>query len=399
MHHIPLTATTNPSIEPTPKLNPPTITTPSSSTTTNPCVFQITFTNMYQTGGYGVGPTQVQVGSSTVGGMYISASQLTVPSNTCGNGIGLPSTLGQLIQTIGSQYISITYSVMVTGNYSPFNCVFATHFLYASALFADGSTQTGLNLLSTNDSQPVNTGWIQFPSASSAPITFLGTNNYCTDSLSCPGCSGGFAGLEISLQITVSINMLDYCMSPNSQNISNNYCFNYMTDFLNPQQGPGPNSLISEYLTNYCSTKYPNGTLDLFNNPDVIGNVDYQICACNMPQANYNDFLESVQGQFPNVDIGNIPPQCLFPPCLGSSFKGVNLNGCPLPQCFELVDLNGNVITGNVQVNQSENCSNYGIPGGSTPSSSSNTMYYLIGAGVVVFIIVVILTIVIFMIK
>ena len=337
------------------------ITASGSPSTTNPCVFQITFTNLYQTVGNGVGPTQVQVGSSQVGGVYIEASQLIVPSNACGNGIGLPSTLGQLIQTIGSPYISITYSVMATGNYSSFNCTgSAVHFLYASAMFADGSTQTGLDIITDHDTQPVNSGWVSFPNSTSVPITFIGTNHTCSGPCVC--FSSGFSGLEISLQVTVSINMLNYCMSPGSQNISNNYCFNFMTDFLNPLQGPGPNSSISEYLANYCSTKYPNGTLDLFNSPDIIGNVDYQICACNMPQTNYNDFLESVQGQFPNVDIGQIPPQCLFPPCLGSSFKGVNLNGCPLPQCFELVDLNGNVISGNVQVNQSENCSNYGIP-------------------------------------
>jgi hypothetical protein len=240
----------------------------------------------------------------------------------------------------------------------------------------DGTTTPSTAVVATSfdpgSGGPVNTDWVQFNYTGSSIITKISTDQICNESGGggC-GCTfekkGGWSGVTISLLVDVNINMVSYCTTPNQLNMHNDICYNFMSDYI---VNNGATQAITDYLSFYCATKYPNATLDLFNTQ--FDQKDYNICACNLAQSNYDQFEQSIKSQFPSLDLGSIRPQCIFPPCVNSTFKGIELDNCPLPLCLQIVDIGQNNSAGNVTVNQNANCSQFGITNGSTPSQSSS---------------------------
>jgi hypothetical protein len=157
-------------------------------------------------------------------------------------------------------------------------------------------------------------------------------------------------------------------------------------------------------MRDYCNRKYPNKGLSIFNQPVQIDKKDYEICACNMPEQDYDQFLTSLKKQFPKLDFGNIKPNCLLPACNISSFKPSNLDNCPVPQCLSIINVTDNNIAGPAVINSSVNCSKYGITGSGpvppTPEPVAEESFlqkykiYIIGILVIVLIIILIIVII-----
>ena len=94
--------------------------------------------------------------------------------------------------------------------------------------------------------------------------------------------------------------------------------------------------------------------------------------------------------------ITDIRPQCLLPTCNESNFLPTKLGTCPIPKCFEIVNIDGSVIDGNPKINQNANCSKYNITGNGGKGDDDFEIY-LIVAVIVVIIIIIILTVALFL--
>lgn len=123
--------------------------------------------------------------------------------------------------------------------------------------------------------------------------------------------------------------------------------------------------------------KYPIGGLSIFNDPSNMDPKDYQICACNMPDYNYNQLEKSVKNKISGLDLDSISPNCLLPACMVSKFKYGSLEKCPIPLCLQYVtvDENNNVI--NIATNNDQNCKKFGIePLGYVPTKNKSISHF-----------------------
>ena len=277
---------------------------------------------------------------------------------------------------VASTHISANYYVSASGSVTGHDCD-ATYTLYASGTVSSPTCTSNTNKINLHSTGrgiggggPVNSGWVLLLKNSVALINSLQTHEECTGS-GC-GCKfekyGGWAGVSISLKIEVTVNLYNYCTTNNTKNIHDDICYNYMSNYINAS-ALGPDQHITDYMKQYCNTAYPKGGLSIFNQPISIDQKDYNICACNMPDEYYQQFEQSIKGQFPDLDLGSIRPNCLLPACVTSTFKNNELDNCPLPQCLDIVNINNsNIAAGKVSINQNQNCKQYGIGGTPTPS-------------------------------
>lgn len=282
---------------------------------------------------------------------------------------GSPSNLHDLYQMVGSNNISIDYYVSATGSVTGHDC-WATFTLYASGILSNPSCTSNSNKISLHSTGgnpggggTVNSGWVPLMKNSIGILNSLQTHQECNGS-GC-GCNftnyGGWNGIIISLKIDVTVNLYSYCTTDGTKNIHNDICYNYISNYIKAP-ALGPDQRITDYMKHYCNTTYPKGGLSIFNQPISIDQKDYNICACNMPDEYYQQFEQSIKGQFPTLNLGSIRPNCLLPACVTSTFKNNELDNCPLPQCLDIVNIsNSNFATNNVNINQNQNCQQYGI--------------------------------------
>lgn len=306
------------------------------------------------------------------GSVNFSANDFQIP-----NGIlpGSPATLQDLFLLIGAGNILINYYIQATGSVSSHDC-WSTYTLYVQGTLGDGSFTNEIGVWATSNNpdsgSSVNSGWEILLTGADSIISSLSTHENCNGS-GC-GCAfeskGGWSNVSISLRTDVTVNLLDFCIGtgPNFVYNQNDLCYNYISDYIT-NTSLGPTQPITSAMQNYCTQKFPNSGLDIFNLPATIDSRDYKLCACNMPDQLYQQFEQSIKGQFPNLNLGSIRPNCLLPACINSPFKNNELDNCPIPQCLEIVNINGSTISGPTTINQNQNCSKYGIMGGTTPPS------------------------------
>lgn len=353
---------------------------------------------------------------------------------------GMPSSLPLLAVTLPAEYITFRYSNKLAGRVFGHTCWRADElkiYAFVKNVHTGGTIRLPpageVNLITTpcSPSRSLDDPIMAFSAAKPPIISFeyagpgvissLHTFGHCEpciikgDLNGCNTCEFGGFEVSISLIIDVTIDMVAYCTK--GSNIHNELCYNYMADYL-PRYGS--NTTIDSYLTSYCSSKFPNKDLSIFNDPNdtgIIDKRDYDICACNMDQKNYDIFLNHLNEKLhTTISLGSIKPNCLFPACLLSHFKNsrlglpkVGAGPCPVPQCLNIVDMHGNNIIGDVVINQSADCKSYGIgvppsektsPSG--PSITPNVItyntftYVYIIAGIVLLVIIIIIIIAIF---
>ncbi|QGR54209.1 hypothetical protein [Moumouvirus maliensis] len=296
---------------------------------------------------------------------------------------GIPKKLQDLVNAIGSDAISFTYYVLATGSVSSHDC-FCTYTLMVNISMQDPQNpgrnikSSSIGIWSTShdpdNGGSVNSGWQ--PVISGVPNLITGIDSHEKSSGSGCWCAferyGGWNNVKLSIRIDATINLINYCTKMGENNIHSDMCYNYISDYITKN---GADQQITTYMQDYCSRKFPTGGLSNFNLPLTIDQKDYNICACNMPDQYYQQFEQSIKGQFPDLNLGSIRPNCLLPACINSAFKNNELDNCPIPQCLSVVDINNSNIVGPTTINQSQDCSQYGITTNNIPqpNPSPNT--------------------------
>ena len=138
-------------------------------------------------------------------------------------------------------------------------------------------------------------------------------------------------------------------------------CQDFIANYI---QNSGPMSQIDNSLNNYCQSKYA-GFGDLFSSTSLL---DQNLCACHMPQKQYQNFEAQLEQTYPNFGNLGVVAQCMVPNCASSPYKSVITTGkCNLPQCLNITDFNNNGTFdhSNVVINQNSKCANLV---GSSPS-------------------------------
>ena len=270
------------------------------------------------------------------------------------------NTLADLIKKVGEGNISIDYYASASGSVSSHDC-YAVQSLYCHGKFADGSCTNQTVLAQTSSSPnsggPVNSGWKLLIKNIPLMLSSINTNSVCNGS----GCGcvfssyGGWSNTNIGIKAEVTINLISYCSQMGVDNLNTPLCFNYVSNYISKN---GPNEQFTTALKNYCSRKFTGKGLDILNPGYNIDPNDSKLCACNMPDSDYNQFLQSVIKKYPDLNLGSIRPNCLVPACVTSPFKGTDLDGCPIPQCLNVVTFNGNDIQGNIAIDQKQECNN-----------------------------------------
>lgn len=306
------------------------------------------------------------------GSFTFKPDTLLIPTDTLSTIKFAPRTLRELVDMVGKNNITIQYFVRASGYVSGHDCS-ATYTIYTYGDF--GGKIAGPKPMWSAGKPPVNSGWLPFVTTSE-PLNRLYTNQDCKGS----GCKcffkikGGWRNTKISLRVVVTVDLINYCTLPGTNNIQGDMCYEYMSNYLSTNQ---PSQSISDYLQNFCLRTFPEGGLEnLLRLPEnnKLGN----ICGCNMPGRFYDELVESINGANPNINLTQVAPACVFPRCVKATFKNNQLRNCPPVRCLNIVNLNGNKIIGNVIVEQSNECSDISVdntppatnPPGSTPPGS-----------------------------
>lgn len=324
--------------------------------TSSPLTFSIIAVNLFQTDKNGNG-------SVTVTNSTLPISPLTLP--------GGPATLADLITMVGSQNISITYSLSANGKVSGHDCK-AIFDLYADLTTSDNVTTPKLKVAATpqqgyNGYISITQQWLVAVTNTTKLVTKVTADGDCDNGTGggC-GCSfqdqGGWNEAYISLKADVSVNLLNWCTTANTSNIEQPMCYDYLTSYATAN---GTTKQISDFLNTYCAKKYANSNLNIFNSQGDFSEAtqdDYQYCACFMPTPQYLTMYTSLQSDYPKMDIGTSPYSCLMPACYNSVFKNLNSTTCTLPgQCLATLQVTPlNTVTSQT-LNTSVDCSTYGI--------------------------------------
>ena len=311
------------------------------------------------------------------GSAVISPSMLKIPADVL---YGAPATLEELINMVGPLAVKMNWYAKASGSVSEHAC-FATYSLHVwGDAYVPPATTGGQSIPSVvvwetehmpSQGTQITGDWVKMTGPTDKVLRQVYTDDECDDtSLGC-GCFfptlGGWKDAMISIRVDVEVAMVTYCTT--GTHIHDDMCYNFIANYIDDF---GVTQQISTYMGEYCKAQYPDGDLSMFNSIEAIGDEkDYHICACNMPLEYYDEFYRSAQGEIEGLNIGSIKPACLFPPCVTSSFMPLYLEKCPVPQCLNVVVLDGNDIQGDVDVNQEANCEMYGITEESASSSGT----------------------------
>lgn len=285
-----------------------------------------------------------------------------------GSAPGMPSDLLQLQKLIGKHNMTISYSFNAFGEVSQYTC-FKTLTLIGSLTLQDGTVTSSRDLVSTSGNllrHKPNSGWVSAGYIGPELATTLNTGHRCTGDCWCGRFveDGGFEEVHVSLRINVKIDMDKYCLAAGTNNIASDFCFTYMSDNV-PPYDPKTNKGgmvhdMEKYLkTDFCPRNVKNG-LDYFTDKNA-KNPAHKLCACNMADNDYKMFVQSIGEKFPSLSLGSVQAQCLLPACLGSVYKATTLNGCPTPQCFQVINISKSQLAGPVNISQNSDCVSMGL--------------------------------------
>lgn len=304
----------------------------------------------------------------------IPSSYLPLPNSLITN--GAPSNLKDLKKLVGSENINIKYYAKINGTMTSFNCG-CTYYLQMKGAWSGDQQDskiryTTIFTTTSNNTQPIDTEWIKLETTSSDIILDNARVQRFDNSVSaCSVCAQepGFDGCSVSVRVAVTVNLRNFCITMGKDYMYNTICYNYTSNWLS-NNGQIADQQTTDYLADYCNRKYPNANLDIFNPDSTMDQRDYKLCACNMPDSLYTEFKKSLTAAQPAA--GSVNSHCLFTPCYESVFKGIDLDGCPQPQCVNYTSLNANDISGDVTVNQDSECVDYYIEPPSAPPSASS---------------------------
>ena len=281
---------------------------------------------------------------------------------------GTPNTLQDLINLVGASNLSYDVYVNATGTVTGHDCA-SIHSLKIAGGYGTGPSDVTAPVIISRSPESPNTGgpidicslpgnrnvagtcWFKFYSGS-LPLTYIKLSSEC-GGFGCGCLNQGSHNVSIILRYVISVNFLSYCSQ--GLNLGNDFCFNIVDAYLRKYSSPA----IDTAMKKYCKTKFPNGTLDMFNIQDKPNPNDHQICPCNMPDATYDQFSQAISSKFPGANLSQLHPPCLVPACYKSNFKNNALNNCPGPKCLNIANFTGNTLGGNVSVNQSADCANF----------------------------------------
>jgi len=191
---------------------------------------------------------------------------------------------------------------------------------------------------------------------------------------------------------------VDYCFGTDPQIQNSIPCQNF---FKNYNEEPGPDSRIDTAMSIYCNSKYE-GFGSLFSSGD---SVDIDVCACHMPEQQYENYVNEVIKLFPNfgsyLNSSGINPRCLLAQCAGSDYKTTGIGKvCNIPKCITIASFtnSGTFDGGDININQTGNCENIkngDTGGGILPGEKSwlekHWVWLVLGIGILVVLIIVIL--------
>lgn len=333
-----------------------------------------------------------------------------------GSAPGLPSDLLQLQKLVGKNNITFSYAIQAIGRVSQYLCI-QQRTLLGHVTLQDGYVTPPRDLVSTSGTgggHDPSSGWVSVGYTGPELATILMTGSKCASG-AC-GCAfenfGGFQEVHVSLRINVKINMDDYCLAKGTNNIASDFCFTYMSDNVPPYNPKtargGMDANMEKYLKeDFCPRNVKNG-LDYFTDKNS-KNPAHKLCACNMAGDDYKMFVQSIGEKFPSLSLGNVKAQCMLPACLDSVYKALTLEGCPTPQCFQVINISKSQLAGPVNISQNAECVSMGLsnemaapgtpiadlddPDGTSASSRRNIAIIV---GVVVVIIIIIIVVMIF---
>ena len=299
---------------------------------------------------------------------------------------GWPSNMQTLLNIFGNSTTvgTTTLYASVGGTVAGNSCSCGYH-LGIQGTMSDMSTfprfiiQTKEKGLDNNGPEPLNAdNWKQvaifdticFPT----DVTFVQFDNGgagCGDNIICghfygTGPNDGWNACQPNIKVVQSIQMINWCSISNSGNMGTDMCYNFVGNYVDDSwaMGVSPGQQVTTAVQDYCQTKYPDGTLDMFSPECTLENQnDCDMCACNMQQSDYDQFMLSLGPDATKIAPAGLAPKCLFPPCNISNFQMNGSDGCPVPNCLNIVSMNGNkiVTNGGVTIDQSAECGNLGI--------------------------------------
>lgn len=292
---------------------------------------------------------------------------------------GWPSSVSGLLSLFSNNTDlgSCQIYLNVNGTAGSHNCA-CRYVLMASGSMSDGSTINSKEFAAVNDSVNISSGgnattfdgkWMPIQSYGTlvfpTTITVTQTTNgrdgcWCGGFYNSDDPTAGWNACQIGLKVVLTVQTVNWCTLPNTNNVGMDLCYNFLSDYnVNSWKvGVSPGQQITTAVQNYCQNKYPNATLQDLLPCTLKDTNDCNICACNMKQEDYQEYMISVTDQVSGTPPG-IMPNCLFPPCKQSTFIEANLDGCPGPDCINVVAMNSNDVQGNISINQNSGCSTY----------------------------------------
>lgn len=284
-----------------------------------------------------------------------------------GMGVSMPKNLEELLAIVGPEPEYITYDVYAnaTGRVSNHDC-WQTNELIVNGFFSNNSNKSSVSVTKTNDTPndggPIAPCWTNKKTHAGTCwaklyqgkdlLTKITTDNKWVSGGNCAFfIKGGWDEAKVSLLIFVTVSAKKYCTLPDTENISNDFCFNSMAKYF---QQEGINVDDTRYIENYCAKKFPDADLYTLKVENKIDNKDLNICACNMPLTAYGKFLSRAR-----AEEKTIQKKCYLGNCLDSSFKPEVLNKCPPSQCVNMIEINRSAITvDDLNINQRAECIN-----------------------------------------
>lgn len=276
--------------------------------------------------------------------------------------MGYPADIQSTFDYFKPTNVSCTYYASLKGQMGGFSCS-CIYQLISQILTSNNTVASGPNIIwqnskKDNDSYFLDT--VDMPLKTDTPHNIpYRINTFLTDIDNKSGCnvcgSPSFDEVELTIKVFVQINLDVWCITPNQNYMHDDMCFTYFSD--KGAKAKMQDDATTNYLVDYCARNYPGAQLDAFYKiPPVFDSKDYQLCACNMPANEYIEFKSSVTGSDPQ--FGPWSAECLFSPCYSSNFKPSRIAGCPNPDCINITSINGSTINGDVDINQSAECSN-----------------------------------------
>lgn len=207
----------------------------------------------------------------------------------------------------------------------------------------------------------------------------------------------GWNSCVVGLQVVWQVQTLNWCTLPDTTNIGMDMCYNFLSNYnvASWKAGLPPGQQETTAVQEYCQRRYADKSLeDLY--PCTLPPKDCNICACNLNQEDYSEYMLSLEDEVVGTPPG-VMPNCLFPPCKQSAFIMNNLQGCQGPDCINVVSMDSNYISGGVTINQGNQCGDLQPTGDDPAAETGWTTGQQIALGVGIFCVVLLLCVVVYL--